>query len=59
MSSKQHEKQQAPATVDTARGKDRMTVFDSVAIAELKNMASLRNYKNNGYFNNKVFMTSP
>ena len=36
-----------------------MTVFDEKAIKEMKNMASLRMYKCNGYFNNRVFSTCP
>jgi len=36
-----------------------MTVFDDTAISELKDMATLRSYKCNGLFNNKVFRTCP
>lgn len=36
-----------------------MTVFDEKAIAEMRNMASLRMYKINGLFSNKVLATCP
>lgn len=36
-----------------------MTVFDEKAIEGMNNMASLRGYKCNGYFNNKIFSTCP
>jgi hypothetical protein len=36
-----------------------MTVFDSKAIGNMKDMASLRMYKCNGFFNNRVFSTCP
>ncbi len=36
-----------------------MKVYDNDAINSIKDMASLRNYKNNGVFNNKVFSTCP
>jgi len=36
-----------------------LTVFDEKAIAEMNNMATLRGYKCNGYFNNRIFSTSP
>ena len=37
----------------------KMMVFDEKAIAEMKNMASMRLYKCNGTFNNKIFSTCP
>lgn len=36
-----------------------MKVNDLDAIQAIRDMASLRNYKNNGVFNNKVFSTCP
>lgn len=36
-----------------------MTVFDSNAINEMKDMASLRGYKTSGLFNSKIFHTCP
>ena len=36
-----------------------MTVFDPEVIANMRNMASVRMYKQNGTFNNKVFSTCP
>ena len=36
-----------------------MMVFDADAIANMKNMASVRMYKQNGTFNNKIFSTCP
>lgn len=36
-----------------------MTVFDEKAISEMKNMASLRLYKLNGYFSTKIMDTCP
>jgi len=36
-----------------------MTVFDEERIANMNNMASLRCYKANGMFNNKILSTSP
>jgi hypothetical protein len=36
-----------------------MTVFDEKAIENINDMASLRSYKLNGLFNNKVFSTCP
>ena len=36
-----------------------MTVFDEKAIADMKNMASMRLYKCNGTFNNQIFSTCP
>jgi hypothetical protein len=36
-----------------------MTVFDDKEIEKMGNMASLRYYKANGLFNNKIFTTSP
>lgn len=36
-----------------------MAVFDPDVIANMKNMASVRMYKANGTFNNKVFSTCP
>ena len=38
---------------------EKMTVFDSEIIAQMKNMPSVRMYKSNGTFNNKVFSTCP
>lgn len=37
----------------------KMTVFDSKAIEKMKNMASLRQYKANGLFNNRILSTCP
>ena len=37
----------------------KMTVFDDEAIKNLNDMASLRGYKCNGLFNNKVYSTCP
>lgn len=37
----------------------KMTVFDDKAIAEMKNLASMRQYKCNGFFNNKILSTCP
>ena len=36
-----------------------MTVFDDKAIAEMKNLASMRQYKCNGFFNNRILSTCP
>lgn len=36
-----------------------MTVNDHEAIGKLKDMATLRQYKANGLFNNRVFRTCP
>ena len=36
-----------------------MTVFDFKSIQEMREMASLRAYKCNGLFNNKVYNTCP
>lgn len=36
-----------------------MTVFDEEVIAEMKDMATLRGYKTNGLFNNRIFDTCP
>ena len=36
-----------------------MTVFDPDVINNMKNMASVRMFKLNGTFNNKVFSTCP
>lgn len=36
-----------------------MTVFNEKAIKDIKNQASLRAYKKNGLFNNRVFSTCP
>lgn len=36
-----------------------MTVFDELAIKGMKNMASLRLYKCNGLFSNKILSTCP
>lgn len=36
-----------------------MAVFDADVIANMKNMASVRMFKMNGTFNNKVFSTCP
>ena len=38
---------------------EKMTVFDPKVINGMKNMASVRMYKCNGTFNNKVFSTCP
>lgn len=38
---------------------EKMTVFDSKVINNMKNMASVRMYKVNGTFNNKVYSTCP
>lgn len=38
---------------------EKMTVFDPDVIANMKNMASVRMFKANGTFNNKVFSTCP
>ena len=37
----------------------KMTVFDHKAIAGMNNMASMRQYKFNGTFNNQIFSTCP
>lgn len=37
----------------------KLTVFDSKAIEEMNNMASMRQYKFNGVFNNQIFSTCP
>ena len=37
----------------------KMTVFDDKAVADMKNMASMRLYKCNGTFNNQIFSTCP
>ena len=37
----------------------RLTVFDEEAISKMRDMVSMRMYKNNGYFNNRVFNTCP
>lgn len=34
-------------------------MFDNDAINSIKDMASLRSYKNNGMFSNRVFLTCP
>jgi hypothetical protein len=36
-----------------------MVVFDDATIKEMKNMATLRNYKCNGLFSNKLLDTCP
>ena len=36
-----------------------MTVFDFEGIKEISDMATLRGYKTNGMFNNKIFSTCP
>lgn len=46
-----------PSSVDL--GAEKMTVFDPKVIQGMKNMASVRMYKCNGTFNNKVFSTCP
>lgn len=38
---------------------EKMTVFDDDVIKNMTNMASVRMYKQNGTFNNKVFSTCP
>lgn len=38
---------------------EKMAVFDQDVINNMKNMASVRMYKQNGTFNNKVFSTCP
>lgn len=37
----------------------KMTVFDDKEISKIGDMSSMRQYKMNGLFNNKVFSTSP
>ena len=36
-----------------------MTVFDDKLLKEMKNMATLKMYKSNGLFSNRVFDTCP
>ena len=36
-----------------------MSVFDSAAIAKMNDMATLRGYKHNGFFNNQIYTTTP
>ena len=40
-------------------GQSKMTVFDDKAIAAIKSMASMRMYKCNGMFNNRIMSTCP
>lgn len=60
---------QASKTLDRQRDVDdageafslskKMSVFDQPAIAKMNDMATLRGYKANGLFNNKIFNTTP
>lgn len=36
-----------------------MSVFDTQAIAKMNDMATLRGYKVNGFFNNQIYTTTP
>ncbi len=47
------------AQLDETFAPKKMTVFDEEAIKEMKDMATLRGYKSNGMFNNKIFQTCP
>ena len=58
MSTKQYQNK-VPVIDSLENKKDRMTVFDTEVISALKDMATLRNYKENGLFNNRVFTTCP
>lgn len=58
MSSKTYDKRAAKSD-DYGQNEKKMMVFDFENLSDLKNMASLRHYKCNGLFNNKVFSTCP
>lgn len=47
--------------MDDMAGKNQknMSVFDEKTINEMKDLSSMRMYKCNGFFNNRVFSTCP
>lgn len=50
----------APDDLDElGKNNKNMSVFDEKTIADMKDMSSMRMYKCNGYFNNRVFSTCP
>lgn len=52
-------KESGSAALEEKALSKKMTVFDEEVIAEMKDMATLRGYKTNGLFNNRIFDTCP